>query len=606
MTSIGAPQAAETFVGPRGDPRPRFRRAVADATSGRLVEGRAGDQRHHGRRGPAAPPVPRHPRPDRRWPRPRAVDPLPAARRTGPGRPSTAGPPTCPPRSRPTSPCAWPATRRRRPHARGRGSSSATRGGIEATRVFTRIWLALFGLWPWDDLPALPPEIILLPALGPAQHLRLRLLGPPDGRAPSPWSWPTGRCGRCRSASTSCAAVRAPAPAPAGAAAWAGCFTLLDRVLHRYERLARSRRVRAAALARAERWILAPPGGRRLLGRHPAAVGVLDHGPAPAGLPARPPGHARRPGRPRRLHHRRRTTAAGSRPASRRCGTPPWPWSPWPTPASVADDPALVRGRRLAARRGGPGPAATGPCAGRAWPPGGWAFEFANDNYPDIDDTAEVVLALRRAGRRRRSDRRRGRPAGRGLDRSACSAATAAGGPSTSTTPRTLCRRPPLLRLRRGHRPAERRRHRPRGRDARPSSARRQLGRRARRRLAAAAAQEADGSWFGRWGANHVYGTGARRARPRRRRRGAARPADPPGRGAGSRPPERRRRLGRGPPLLPTTRLAGPGRRRRRPRRRGPCSPCWRPASATAPAIGAGRGLAGRDPAPTDGTWDEP
>src|SRR5206468_11933998 len=28
--------------------------------------------------------------------------------------------------------------------------------------------------------------------------------------------------------------------------------------------------------------------------------------------------------------------------------------------------------------------------------PGGWAFEFDNDNYPDIDDTAEVVLALRR------------------------------------------------------------------------------------------------------------------------------------------------------------------------------------------------------------------
>lgn len=27
---------------------------------------------------------------------------------------------------------------------------------------------------------------------------------------------------------------------------------------------------------------------------------------------------------------------------------------------------------------------------------GGWAFEFHNDNYPDIDDTAEVVLALRR------------------------------------------------------------------------------------------------------------------------------------------------------------------------------------------------------------------
>ena len=27
-------------------------------------------------------------------------------------------------------------------------------------------------------------------------------------------------------------------------------------------------------------------------------------------------------------------------------------------------------------------------------PPGGWAFEFANDNYPDIDDVSEVLIAL--------------------------------------------------------------------------------------------------------------------------------------------------------------------------------------------------------------------
>src|SRR5699024_11135762 len=31
-------------------------------------------------------------------------------------------------------------------------------------------------------------------------------------------------------------------------------------------------------------------------------------------------------------------------------------------------------------------------------PAGGWAFEFDNDGYPDMDDTAEVVMALRRAG----------------------------------------------------------------------------------------------------------------------------------------------------------------------------------------------------------------
>src|SRR6266545_3119042 len=40
-------------------------------------------------------------------------------------------------------------------------------GGIERSRVFTRIWLALFGLWDWEDLPVMPPEMILLPSWVP-------------------------------------------------------------------------------------------------------------------------------------------------------------------------------------------------------------------------------------------------------------------------------------------------------------------------------------------------------------------------------------------------------------------------------------------------------
>src|SRR5690606_28869209 len=42
-----------------------------------------------------------------------------------------------------------------------------THGGLESTRVFTRIWLALFGEWSWRDLPAMPPEIVLLPTWVP-------------------------------------------------------------------------------------------------------------------------------------------------------------------------------------------------------------------------------------------------------------------------------------------------------------------------------------------------------------------------------------------------------------------------------------------------------
>jgi squalene-hopene/tetraprenyl-beta-curcumene cyclase len=36
-------------------------------------------------------------------------------------------------------------------------------GGLKKTRNFTRIWLALIGEWPWDCTPAVPPEMIRLP-----------------------------------------------------------------------------------------------------------------------------------------------------------------------------------------------------------------------------------------------------------------------------------------------------------------------------------------------------------------------------------------------------------------------------------------------------------
>ena len=95
-------------------------------------------------------------------PRGGPLDPRPSSGPTAPGPPSTAAPATCPPRSRPTSPCAWPATTPTRRTCCGAASIRA-HGGLAATRVFTRIWLALFGEWPWDELPALPPELMLLP-----------------------------------------------------------------------------------------------------------------------------------------------------------------------------------------------------------------------------------------------------------------------------------------------------------------------------------------------------------------------------------------------------------------------------------------------------------
>ena len=41
------------------------------------------------------------------------------------------------------------------------------KGGVPRTRVFTKIWLALFGQWEWSGTPNLPPELILLPSWAP-------------------------------------------------------------------------------------------------------------------------------------------------------------------------------------------------------------------------------------------------------------------------------------------------------------------------------------------------------------------------------------------------------------------------------------------------------
>ena len=53
------------------------------------------------------------------------------------------------------------------PHMKLAASYIVESGGLERTRVFTRIWMALFGLWDWDELPAMPPEVILLPSAAP-------------------------------------------------------------------------------------------------------------------------------------------------------------------------------------------------------------------------------------------------------------------------------------------------------------------------------------------------------------------------------------------------------------------------------------------------------
>jgi squalene-hopene/tetraprenyl-beta-curcumene cyclase len=133
--------------------------------------------------------------------------------------------------------------------------------------------------------------------------------------------------------------------------------------------------------------------------------------------------------------------------------------------------------------------------------PGGWAFEFDNDLYPDVDDTAVVVLALRELGLGDAAVQRgldwmvgmQSRSGGWGafdVDNEAlwlyklpiCDFGKVTDEPTADVTAHAL----EALGHEHGYEQAQ------------IAGLRWLLDE-----------QEDDGSWFGRWGVNHVYGTGA-------------------------------------------------------------------------------------------------
>ncbi|MEC4019034.1 squalene--hopene cyclase [Streptomyces sp. H27-D2] len=282
------------------------------------------------------------------------------------------------------------------PHMASAAAWVRSRGGIAAARVFTRIWLALFGWWKWDDLPELPPELIFLPKWVP---LNIYDFGCWARQTIVPL--------------TVVSAVRPVRPAPFGldelhtdparpnppqrkaaATSWDGLFQRLDQALHAYRKVT-LRPLRRAALRSCARWIverqendgcwggIQPPAVYSVIALHLMGYD-LDHPVLRAGLES--------------LDRFAVWREDGSR-MIEACQSPVWDTClatialadaglrpDHPALVKAADwmlDEEIVRSGDWAVQR-------------PRLQPGGWAFEFHNDNYPDIDDTAEVVLALRR------------------------------------------------------------------------------------------------------------------------------------------------------------------------------------------------------------------
>ena len=381
-------------------------------------------------------------------------------------------------------------------------------GGAAATNVFTRIALALFGQLPWRGVPYIPVEIVLLPRWFPFNLYRvsywsrtvmvpLTVLCTLKPRARNP-----------RAVQITELFTVPPQEErdyfrrPLGATTTlTRLFLLLDRVGRSLDRLV-PRPLREHALQRAEAWTLERLNGEDGLGAiFPAMVNALEM------LIIR--GYRRDD--PRVCTARRaleRLLVVESADAyCQPCLSPVWDTAlaalalreegsasacaaatrglEWLVPRQLLEAPGDWRRRR---------PALAG---------GGWPFQRANAHYPDLDDTAVVAWAMHLDDRERYAN-----PVRRALDwlvgmqsRNGGFAAFdvdntdyylnqipfadhgALLDPPTSDVTARVATALALV---------------GRPQDALP--------------LARALAflreqQEADGSWFGRWGTNYIYGT---------------------------------------------------------------------------------------------------
>ena len=287
------------------------------------------------------------------------------------------------------------------PHMRRARAAILARGGAARTNVFTRIALALYGEVPWRAVPYIPVEIMLLPRWFPF-HLEkvsywsrtvmvpLFVLCTLKPRARNP-----------RRIDIRELFVTAPEHErhyfhlPGEGSALARVFFTLDRLFRLIDPLIPGP-MRRRAIARAESWTLERLNGEDGLGAiFPAMVNALEM----MVLLGYPPDDPRRVTAKRAIE--KLLIEQGERTYCQPCVSPVWDTGlTCLALQTVGDEESLAAARRglhwLLPRqvldvRGD-------WCARRpSVAPGGWPFQYGNAHYPDLDDTAVVVWSMHQA-----------------------------------------------------------------------------------------------------------------------------------------------------------------------------------------------------------------
>jgi len=280
-------------------------------------------------------------------------------------------------------------------------------GGAAATNVFTRFQLALYGCGPWNTIPTMPVELILVPRWFPIHLMKM-----------SYWARtvivpllvlqvkkPVARNARgVRVDELYQTAVKAqPRSAVADRSAfWTWFFNSLDVVLKAIDPFW-PRRLRQRAIDRCVEFVTLRLNGEDGLGAiYPAMANSVMMFDALGFAPDHP--------------HRKLARASVERllvikddeAYCQPCVSPVWD-------TSLVCHALMEAGGAEAERRVDAGLKWLKPLQvldvkgdwAEARPdvrPGGWAFQYNNAHYPDVDDTAVVAMAMDRAQKRQGSD----------------------------------------------------------------------------------------------------------------------------------------------------------------------------------------------------------
>lgn len=278
------------------------------------------------------------------------------------------------------------------------------KGGLRNVRVFTRYWLALIGEWPWEKTPNIPPEVIWFPTWFPfsiynfAQWARATLMpiAVLSARRPSRPLPQENRLdalfpgGRDR--------FDYDLPVKAGADGWDTFFRRTDKILHGLQNLGGKLGIglqRGAAVRHTLEWIIRhqdadgawggiqPPWIYGLMALHVEGY-QLTHPVMAKGLAA--------------LDDPGWRVDVGDATFIQATNSPVWDTI---LTLMAFDEAGLIEQHQDAVDKAVTWVLDRQVRVPGDWSvklphvkPGAWAFEYANNSYPDIDDTAVALIAL--------------------------------------------------------------------------------------------------------------------------------------------------------------------------------------------------------------------